>query len=382
MKLLDRYVLRNFLEPLFLCFGGFLGIWLIFDFSKTGEELLKAGATFKQLCLFYLFQLPQILMISFPVGILLALLFCCGRMSRSNEVISMLTAGRSLTRVLLPLFTVGLLASGFCLGLNYEWAPRSEALKQSLFEEIKGGKQQTEKRSGQLRMHLFRDRISDRTWYIRKMTIGSPILEGVMILQQDKSGTILRKWYASRAIYDVATGRWTLQRGMIVDLNAEGEVSKVDNFEEQGQRVLEGWHETPQRIVAANLDPQQMTVPELQETITTNADFPEAQLAQYRTILADRWALPWNCLVVVFIAAPLGVVFSRRGAIQGIGWSILMFFLMMISRNLFLALGKGATISADVAAWGPQALFFTIGLFLLWMRSGNRDLSSLLRGKR
>jgi lipopolysaccharide export LptBFGC system permease protein LptF len=134
--------------------------------------------------------------------------------------------------------------------------------------------------------------------------------------------------------------------------------------------------------VAANLDPQQMTVPELQETITTNADFPEAQLAQYRTILADRWALPWNCLVVVFIAAPLGVVFSRRGAIQGIGWSILMFFLMMISRNLFLALGKGATISADVAAWGPQALFFTIGLFLLWMRSGNRDLSSLLRGKR
>lgn len=380
MKLLDRYVLRNFLEPLLLCFGGFLGIWLIFDFSGNGGDLLKGGASLKQVGLFYLFQLPQILMISLPVGILLALLFCCSRMSRSNEIISMLTAGRSLPRILLPLIGVGVVASLLCLGLNYEWAPKAEAAKRAMLEELKGPA--AAKKIGGLKGHLFRDRMTERTWFIRKMTIDSPILEGVLILQQDKSGTILRKWYANRAIHDPISGRWTLQRGMIVDVNAEGEVTKVDNFEEQGQRVLEGWHETPRRIVAANLDPQQLTVPELQETLESNPDFPEAQLAQYRTILGDRWALPWGCLVVIFIAAPLGIVFSRRGAVSGMGWSILLFFLMMISRNLCLALGKGGRVPGEIAAWAPQLFFLSIGLFLLWMRSGNRDLSNIFGSKR
>src|SRR4051794_13939540 len=31
MRILDRYVIRNFLEPFFLCFFGFLAIWLVFD---------------------------------------------------------------------------------------------------------------------------------------------------------------------------------------------------------------------------------------------------------------------------------------------------------------------------------------------------------------
>ncbi|MEI6713750.1 MAG: LptF/LptG family permease [Verrucomicrobiota bacterium] len=380
MKLLDRYVLRNFLEPLLLCFGGFLGLWLIYDFSANSGDLFKGGASLKQIGVFYLYQLPQILMISLPAGILLALLFCCYKMSRSNEIISILTAGRSLPRILLPLFGVGVLASLLCLGLNYEWAPRADAAKKALLEELKDPAHT--KRYGQLKGHLFRDRTTDRTWFIRKMTIDSPILEGLLVLQQDKSGIIQRKWYANRAIHDPVTGRWTLQRGMIIDVSPEGEVLKVDNFEEQGQRVIEGWTESPRRIVAANLDPQQLTVPELQETIELNPDLPEAQLAQYKTILGDRWAFPWGCLVVVFIAAPLGIVYSRRGSLSGTGLAFLFFFLMMIGRNLCLALGKGGRIAPELAAWLPQASFMSLGLILLWFKAGNRSLSTLFGSKR
>jgi hypothetical protein len=37
-----------------------------------------------------------------------------------------------------------------------------------------------------------------------------------------------------------------------------------------------------------------------------NADFPATLLAPFRTHLHYRFALPWTCLVVVCIAAPLG----------------------------------------------------------------------------
>ena len=39
---------------------------------------------------YYFTQVPQILVILLPVALLLALLFCLGRMSRSNEIVSML----------------------------------------------------------------------------------------------------------------------------------------------------------------------------------------------------------------------------------------------------------------------------------------------------
>src|SRR5687767_15160579 len=116
MKLLDRYVLRNFLEPFLICFFGFIAIWLIFDLSGNLQDFIGARASLKQIARFYATQIPQVIVISLPVGLLLALLFSLSRMSRSNEIISMLTAGRSLPRMLLPHMTVGLLATVVCLG--------------------------------------------------------------------------------------------------------------------------------------------------------------------------------------------------------------------------------------------------------------------------
>ena len=144
MKLLDRYVLRNFLEPFFICFFGFLSIWLIFDLTDNGSDLVQAKASMKTIGMFYVTQLPQIVLISLPVGLLLATLFSLSSMSRRNEIISMLTAGRSVPRVLLPLIVVGVIASAFLGWLNYELAPHAEAIKKSALEQISRGRRQGE----------------------------------------------------------------------------------------------------------------------------------------------------------------------------------------------------------------------------------------------
>ena len=104
MQKLDRYVLRNFFEPFLICLGGFIAIWLIIDFSDNSNDFLQARASAKTIAAFYLTQLPATILLSLPIGLLLAVLYSLSSMSRRNEIISMLTAGRSVTRVLLPLF--------------------------------------------------------------------------------------------------------------------------------------------------------------------------------------------------------------------------------------------------------------------------------------
>lgn len=377
LKLLDRYILRNFLEPFFICFLGFLAIWLVFDLTDNGPDFIEARASFKQVAGFYLTQLPQIVLISLPVGLLLALLFSLSRMSRSNEIISMLGAGRSVPRLLLPLIVVGFAASAICLALNYKLAPHAEAVKKTAMEEIaKGKKVEKDAIDG----HLFRDRQNNRTWYIRKMRPNSPSLDGVHITQQDAEGNITHKWYSGRANYDAKNKTWVLNRGMEVKFTAEGDIESIDNFE-RFYRNMRGWSETPWRISSSNLEAQNLSIPELDDYLRHNSDFPDVQLAPYRTYLNHRWAVPWTCLVVVFIAAPLGIVYSRRGVLAGVASSIFIFFGMIFLTNLCLALGKGARVPASVAAWFPNALFAVVGLVLLYFRATNRDVP-LLRPRR
>src|SRR5713226_7491352 len=131
VRLLDRYVIRNFLQAYIYCIAGFISIWLIFDISDNISTLLDERVGLVLAVQYYITQVPQVFIILLPVSLLLALLFSLGRMSRANEIVSMLTAGVSVPRVLLPLIGMGLLTVGASLALNYSLAPHAEMAKKN-----------------------------------------------------------------------------------------------------------------------------------------------------------------------------------------------------------------------------------------------------------
>ena len=101
MTTLDRYVLRKFSVPFFYCFAGFIGIWFIFDLADNLQDFIQGQASADALIDYYASQVPEIIVIALPLATLLALLYSLAGMSRSNEIISMLGAGRSTSCVCL-----------------------------------------------------------------------------------------------------------------------------------------------------------------------------------------------------------------------------------------------------------------------------------------
>jgi LPS export ABC transporter permease LptG len=368
MRILDRYILKSFLMPFIYCFVGFLAIWLVVDLGGNIPDFLEAKASPARIAYFYLIQMPLLIVLCLPVALLLSLLYSLSHMSRTNEIISMLSAGRSVTRILLPLMGFGFLAAIASAALNYSLAPHAEAVRRVLFDQLRGKHVETS-----LVAQLFRNRAEHRTWFVQRMRKNSNEFEGVNIIQQDAEGNITRKYFARRAQYNPETGGWNLERGKTVDFDTDGNI-KNEELWLDGNRLIENWPETPWRIASANLDAQNLSVPELHDYLRFNADFPRALLAPYRTYLDYRWAIPWWCFVVVLIAAPLGIVYSRRGVLAGVASSIFIFFGTMFLDKLFLALGKGDRIPPLVAAWTPCIFFGLIGLFLLWLRSTNREM--------
>ncbi len=374
MRLLDRYLIQNLLTPFAYAFAGFLAIWLAIDLSDNAPDLIEARVPLGDVFGFYLSQLPDIAVACMPVGLLLATLYALTRMSRSNEIMSCLTAGVALPRFLLPVFVIGLALTGLSSLLNYRLAPAAQAGKERALKAL------TDPSSKKLTLqgHLFRNRQQNRTWYAERVMPETNSLRGVQVIQQDANANIVSKHFIRDAVYHPEGPGWFLDRAMLVKYNAEGDVISKEWL--SGENWITDWDETPWRIASSSMRAELLTVPELRDYLRFNGDFPGPQLAPFRTHLHYRRALPWACFVVPFLAAPLSIVFARRGVLTGVATAIFLFFSLLFFDKFFLALGEGARIPPWVAAWAPTMVLLGIGLFLLMLRSSNLDWRDLLPG--
>jgi LPS export ABC transporter permease LptG len=370
MLLLDQYVLKKFAVPFLYCIFGFVAIWFVWDLSTNLPDFVQGHMTLAMLFQFYKTQVPNVIVQSLPVGILLALLYSLTQMSRHNEIISILSSGRSLYRLFLPFFVVGLLLVGISTYFNYEQAPQAEARKNELKEEINN----SAKTNKLITSHLFRNRMDNRTWYLQSLDVTHQSATELQIIQQDPEGNITEKWYVGSASFDPTTHTWTFNHvdHVVVDPN-----TTLMKFDIADQLQISDWSESPWRIGSSIMNPDLLGVPELKNYLYYNHDFPKTRLAPFLTHLYYRWALPWTCLIVMFLAGPLGIVYSRRSILSGVALAVLLFAGLLFLSNLCLALGKGARCAPWIAAWGPNLLFSGIAFFLLWVKATGRELPKI-----
>jgi LPS export ABC transporter permease LptG len=364
VRLLDRYIVRNFLQVYFYCIAGFISIWLIFDISDNISTFIDERIGLLLAVRYYATQVPQVFIILLPVSLLLALLFTLGRMSRANEIVSMLTAGVSLPRVLLPLIGMGLLTVAASMALNYSLAPHAELARKAFLSEAQARPERF------IEGQIFRNRTDARTWFVQNFRLGSNTFNNLQVLQQDANDNIVTNYVATRAFYRPETKTWDLENVKVVHYDQTGNITSEQIYPSLS---IQHWSETPFRLGSANVRAEFLSLPELREYLRFNADFPATLLAPFRTHFQYRLALPWTCLVVVCIAAPLGIGYSRRGVLSSVAAAVVLVFSMNFLVHLFLALGEGDRVSPWVAAWTPNVLFAAIGLYLLYLRASNRE---------
>jgi len=364
MRLLDRYVIRSFVQVYFYCIAGFISIWLIFDVSDNISNFIDNHIPVSLVVRYYATQIPQVVIILLPVALLLSLLFALGRMSRANEIVSMLTAGVSLPRVLLPLIGIGLLTVGVTMALNYSLAPHAELARKTFLSEAQS------RPARNIQGQVFRNRSELRTWFIQNFRLGDNMFNNLQVLQQDANDNIVMSYVAGRAYYRPQTKTWDLENVRLAYYDATGNITKE---EFRPALTIEHWSETPFRLSSANVQAESLSVPELREYLHFNADFPPTLLAPFRTHFQYRLALPWTCLVVVCIAAPLGIGYSRRGVLSSVAAAVILVFSNNFLVHLFRALGEGDRVPGWIAAWTPNILFAAIGLYLLYLRASNRE---------
>lgn len=383
LGLMDRYVVHNFLSPFLMCLSSFMAIWVIADVTDNGDYFptLSLG----QIVAFYVVQVPFVILFVLPIAILLSGLYAFSRMSKSNEFISMVGSGRSVVRILLPVIVTSGYVSLIGLALKYEWAPSSIGYKDAIIQTARreiwkrhsgGGKTAFLPEIWSKRGWMHVNEADRRTWFVGRVPLKlSDEMADVVVYQLDENDQTTMMWVAKRAkwVWDAKPPKWILTDVRIYRYDA----NRIPSVETKARLEVEDWADTPWKVLSSSQDPEHLGVPGLTMYLNTNHDQDDRSLAPFRTNWWYIFAEPAACLAMILVAAPLGIVYSRRGVMGGVTGAIVIFAMMYILRGTFLAMGHSNRISPFVAAWITNFVVASIGLALLWFRAQNRDISSL-----
>ena len=124
MKLLTRYVLREFCVPLFYCLTGFVSIYLLFELFGSFSRLSAARPGWGKACAYLAGYLAPYVMWMAPACLMLATLYTMWNFCRHSELVAMRANGIGFFTIVKPLLAVATLMALFVGWVNEVYVPR------------------------------------------------------------------------------------------------------------------------------------------------------------------------------------------------------------------------------------------------------------------
>jgi lipopolysaccharide export system permease protein len=371
MRLLARYLLRECLLALTICFSAFLMLWIASDLITRLDDLQEAKLRGPEVIAYYFFRIPEFLPIALPVALLLALLYALTNHARHNEITAMRAAGISLWRLSLPYFSIAITAGLALFVLNEYVAPVANEKAEAI--EHRHVPVQRDRAARQIvRNELLRNSREGRSWYLPIYNRQTGEIISPTLHWQLRDGSI-RYLRAERAIY--SNDVWTFFE-VHEWRKAAGSNTVQVPLPFQEELKLPELTETPAMINSEISISSQYG----NEGKTRRADIPIAVIFNYlhlhphpeprlkawlQTKLQGRIATPVTCLVVVFIAVPFAARSGRRNVFVGVAASIVIFFAFYILQQVGLAFAETGRVPAWIGAWLPNLLFGGTGLWMM-----------------
>jgi LPS export ABC transporter permease LptG/LPS export ABC transporter permease LptF len=362
-QIIDTYILSNFFFYLAVILASFVMMAQVYNFFELMGDMIR-NSSLSTMFSYLFFLMPYLIYRTLPISILVAVLVTLGVLTKQNEVTAFKACGVSLHRLAAPLLIAATLCSGALFAFNYQYVPYANRKQDGKRDEIKGRAKQT---------YLKPDRTwimghDSRIYYFRYFDPGEKVMVDVSIFELDPASFRLkRQIQARRAVWRETMRTWIFENGWSSDFKGLQRVTPRNDFQ---ATTFPGLLETPDYFMKEAVQERQMNFHELQTYI---ADLQQSGLVDTRKLQVQyhlKFANPLFTLIMAMIAVPFGFMVGNRGAMTGIGVSIVIGMAYLGIQPLFEKIGDAGLLPPAMAAWSPDVLFSLFGLYLLMrMRS-------------
>ncbi len=376
-SLLDRYIARSWVSFFGLILLAFTSIFFLAEFMDLFDDIQQNRVKGWVVVHYYAYRVFEIVHLVSPVAILVAVLVTLGVLARRNEVTAMKAGGISVYRVAAPAMGLGLLLSGALYGMQEFLLPYTNRVAALDFNVIKGRPPQSSDQFDRKWILASDNRLYNYDYLVeRKSRFPSGVAEpqahdefslyGLAAYDVDPvSWTLRERLYASRASWNARSSTYDLERGW---RRTVGERSAYRRFDLERVRALGrepgGELEPPSYFKREERPSDTMTFGELAAHIQS-LEARGFDVAGLRVQLHRKIAFPMVGLIMTLLGIPFSFVVARRGALYGIGISIVVAIVYWAFLGIFEALGNNAILPPFLAAWSPNLLFGAAGFYLL-----------------
>jgi lipopolysaccharide export system permease protein len=353
VKILDRYVLREFTNYLVLGLTGFIVIFMVVDIFEKIDVFLDHHAPLVLIARFYLYRTPEVVVQVLPVALLLATFLALGQLNKFGELTAMRSSGLSLVRLLLPVLSAAAAAAVVALLLSEIVVPAANRERDRIFDE-------------QIQQ-LHRDQVTERAdvtylgeggriFYMRLYLVKEQRMHEVS-LQEFRDGAITRRIDAAEASWD--GHRWVFSSGVLRTFDHSQEQAR--SFD---RMAVGGIAELPEDFAKQSRQPDEMNFFELRGYVD-KLRASGARVANFLVDLHLKLAFPLINLIVVLIGASVATRLRMQSAALGFGLSVTISFIYYAFMRTGQALGHNGALPPYLAAWLGDLVFGGVGLAML-----------------
>ncbi|MFH1336267.1 MAG: LptF/LptG family permease [Candidatus Zixiibacteriota bacterium] len=382
MRILDKYLIRQFCFVLLFSLIAFWVIFLIVDLVENLDKFIDRHTTLLVVIKYYLFYTPYIVVLALPVAMLLSCLFSLGQMAKHNELTAMKSAGISLYRILFPLFVLSFMISVLTLIVGESVIPFTyQKMMGVKTVEIEKGKRDADlllqdvfvQGSGGIIFHLAS--------YDTKAKMGTDVL-----VQRFEDNRIKEEIQAKKVRWN--NNGWLFENGVEMVFSdslvvapafdsvgrsdtsspapppQERIVSGIEKYEAFDKLLRLDLKVKPEALTKRQKKPDEMGYFELYKYVKTKKRSGQL-VAKEATDLNLKISFPLVNFIIVLFGAPIAANPKRSGLAIGFAISLFIAFVYYTLIRMAQSFGYSEKLPPLLAAWITNILFAILGVILL-----------------
>lgn len=353
MKILDRYLVKQFLQTILFGLLAFTLLFVVIDLMENLGDFIDQNVPASLIFQYYLVFIPEMIRLMTPVAVLLASLFTAGKMANLNELTAIKASGVSLYRFMTPFILTAVLISVFSVYFGGYLVPFAN--KQKIFIEQNSMKKGIVFFGSNIFFQDSETRIVTISYY--DVTQGQANQISIQEFDKKDKTKLISRTDSFRMNYDSTKSAWFVYDGITRTFSDSLEV--VEKFM---VREFKDLNFKPSDVIQKQRKPEEMTLSDLNnfasEQLRTGNDPTSTQIEYH-----SRIAFAFASMIVVLFGLPISANRRRGGLAIQFGINLLITFIYLVFMKVSQAFGKSGVLNPLITAWFANFIFLLAALY-------------------
>jgi LPS export ABC transporter permease LptF/LPS export ABC transporter permease LptG len=356
MRILTRYILKEIFSHSLLGLLVFSFVIFIRRLGDLLELVVRHNVPLRDTAILFLLPVPNILMLTIPMAVLVGTLIGLSRMAADGEVVAARASGMGLAWFVRPVMLLAVTGWAITLWMALFIAPQAARKMNRMETGLKASQVPYE-----IQPRVFIEQFPNLLLYLEDVTGARSSWHGVFIAdmtQHNQAKVTLAE--SGVLVNEAARNRFVLhlEKGTTHEYDAQRpEEYSIASFTDTEIPILldQGGGGAAERR-----SPPYLNLTQLWQNLHQPRDRQAAMVE-----LNWRFALPVAAIVLALVGIPLGISTRKGGKSVGLMLSILLVFVYYILMAFGLSFAKQGRVSPIIGLWLANVLFALAGIMML-----------------